>query len=227
MKKALPFLFGFSLLLLSCSPKFNPGAFEEPEDVFIGASDSTTFDLEMLFVAATHDYLILEARFINLSEDELTLEREDFELRVPERALKSSPYSTDELMEFLMLERKAARKARRNRNIINGLTLAGTLLTGFSGGGFYSLDIAFYSLQDVLYLTDDNRILNREIRNIEGEMDYLREVNLESEVVAPRDTIFREIFFPFDFTSEDVEVIYHRDSVNYSMILTPEDMRLR
>ena len=226
MKKALLILPLLVFILFSCSPRMNPGLLEEPQDVYIGSTDSTTFNLEMLFVAATPEYLIFEAEFINQSPEEMLLKREDFELQIPERALKSAPYSTDDLMEFLLLERKAAKKAKRNRTIQNGVSLGFGLLTGVFGG-WSAFNVVSVSLEDLIYLGGDRRIMNREIKSIEGEMDYLREVNLDSVLVAPMDTIYREIFFPFDFTSEDVEVIYRRDSTNYSMILTPEDLRLR
>ncbi len=74
MKKELLLPLAFLLMLFSCSPRNGQVLPFEYEDIFIGASDSL-FNLELLFVAATPDYLIFEAEFINQSESPIELKR--------------------------------------------------------------------------------------------------------------------------------------------------------
>lgn len=212
------------LLFTACSPRMNTG-FSSDEmlyDIYVGATDSL-FNLELLYIAATDDYLIFETTFINLSEEPIELKRENFLLK--QGALLSSvhPYTTDDLMEFLMLERKQTKKLKRQRTALTGVGIAFGILTGVVGG--FGTQSVIYGLEDLIYLSGDRRGFERDISSIEDEMDYLQKMNLESVNVMPGDTIVREIFFPFTSSTENSEITFLKNGNEHLMILTPEDLR--
>ena len=223
MKKYI-LLLVLPILIFACSPRTGSVIYEEPEDLIIGVADSL-YNLELFFVAATPDYLIFEAEFINYSSQDILLKREDFEIRIPEFAFKAQPYSTDDMMEFLLLERKKIKKAKRRQTVINGISLGASIL-GAGFGGWSTFDAVYYPLQDLLYLTDDRKFANRQVKTVEEEMDIIRELNLDSIIVAPADTIYKEIFFPFKIqTLDSIEIIYKDDKAKHTMVLDSRDLR--
>lgn len=214
----------FPLLIFACSPRTGSIIYEEePEDIIIGVADSLN-NLELFFVAVTPDYLVFESEFINYSDENILLKREDFEIRIPEIAFKAQPYSTDDLMEFLMIERKKIKKAKRRRTIFNSISLGASIL-GAGFGGWSTFDAVYYPLQDLIYLSNDRRFSNRQVKTVEEEMDFIGKINLDSTIIAPNDTIYKEIFFPFVNTIDSIEIIYENMEGEHIMMLDSEDLR--
>jgi len=223
MKKYL-LLLVFPLFIFACAPRTGAVLYEEPEDVIVGVADSL-YNLELFYVATTPEFLVFESTFINHSDEEMLLQREDFEIRIPEFAYKANPYSTDDLMEFLMIERKQIKKAKRRQTIFNGISLGASLL-GAGFGGLNTFDAIYYPLTDLLNLTGDRQFSNGQIRSVEEEMDYIGALNIDSTIVGPRDTVFKEIFFPFNqYRIDTLQIIYQNDEEEHIMVLDSKDLR--
>lgn len=189
----------------------------------IGVRDSL-FNLEMLYVGATPDYLIFEIDFQNISEDTLALQGSDFSINFLDEYVEHKPYTTQQVLSILS-QRECTLKKRRKRNTVWRSVGVGAGLIIGALTGVPPIDNVLFGINDVAFIFDERNFQKQTIESLREEMMHIEKYNLEYAKVAPNQTVQHDVLFPYTKTKGDTEISYTHQSEQFVMTMTARDLR--
>ena len=211
----------FSLMLGACSINNYQNLDESP--LAVGVRDSL-FNLEMLYVGATPDYLIFETSFQNKSEDTLLLQREDFTINFLDEYVEHKPYPTQQVLSILSQRECQLVKRRKRTTFWNGVGFGASIIVSVLTGA-PPIDNVFIGLDNMAFIFDERNYQKQTIEALREEMIHIEKYNLEAVRVAPNQTAQHDVLFPYTRTKGDTEVIYAHPSGDYIMTLTARELQ--
>lgn len=223
MVKNILFCLSISLLLGSCSINNYQNLDESP--LAIGVRDSL-FNLEMLYVGATPDYLIFETSFQNKSEDTLFLQGEDFTINFLDEFVENKPYPTQQVLSMLSQRECQLVKRRKRTTIWNGIGFGASIIISVLTGA-PPIDNALIGIDNMAFIFDERNFQKQTIEALREEMIHIEKYNLDFSKVAPNQTVQHDVLFPYTKTKGDTEISYTHQSEQFVMTMTARELRFR
>ena len=213
----------FVISILSCSSY--RGTNQAPEETYASITDDLV-EMELVYVGTTPNYHIIECSMTNKASSEHVLDRFNFEMINKKRKVILPALDPDEAERLLSREQKKIKKEKK-ANLIGGLVLTGLSAVVNAGAGASVAENIFLTAESAIYIADDNRFYNRNIKSIEDEKEYIYEMVLDQAIVPPRSRVTRDLLFPVTKMKGPVEIMYKSEEVDYIFEFTASDFRPR
>lgn len=198
---------------------------QAPEEVYATIADES-IEMELVYVGTTPNYHIIECTLLNKGESDHTLDRFNFEMINVKKKVSLPALDPYEAELLLNREQKKIKKEKKV-NLIGGLVLTGLSAVANAGAGASVAQNIFLTAESAIYIADDSRYYNRNIKSIEDEKLYIAEMVLDQFIVAPRSRITKDLLFPVEKMRGPVEIIYKSAEVDYIFEFSASDFNPR
>ena len=211
-------------IIIATSCASYQGQANPDEEIFAIVSDQYA-TVEMVYVGATPNYHIVETHIVNHQEVPVKLSHEQFAISSTKRERDPIlPYTQDEAIAALSQEQKKIKKEKK------GSLVAGILVTGLTaalnaGTGLSVAENVFYTAESAIYIADENRYYNRNIKGIESEKEYIQQQVLDHEIILQGKTITKDLLFPKRRWKGKVEILYKGTHTDYILEFSAGDFR--
>ena len=203
------FKFFYPVLLLGlmtmCSCKSSKSNIDNNE-VFAVVSDQY-IDMELTYVGATFDYHIMECYIVNKYDRDITLDRFNFELINEKRNVGERPYSPNEALTLLDTQQERLKKQKR-ASLVTGILTTGFNVAANAALGGSAVNSVAYGIESAIYIADDSRFYNRNIKSIEDEKIYINDYVLETMIIPAGDKVTADVIFPIHKMRGDVQILF-------------------
>ena len=224
MKQRLLYPVLILTLLTVYSCKSNQAGFGDQE-VYAAVSDEY-IDMELTYVGTTFDYHIMECYIVNKYSTPITLDRFNFELINEKKNIKDSPLSPEEAIALLETQQDRLKKQKK-ASVIAGIFAVGLgVASNATLGGSVANNVA-YSVESALYIADDNRFFNRNIKSIDDEMIYIDDYVLDMMTVPAGAKVSADVIFAIHKMRGNVDILYSGPDNDYIFEFKASDFASR
>lgn len=206
----------------SCTRQSSYPIGTQKEEIFAQLSDEE-IEIEVIYIGATPDYLIFETYIKNKSKIDLPVSTDHFSLHENESGSVIPPYETKEVISKLESQQKHMRKEKRKRTLL-GVIVAGAGLLTNSISGVGIAENLWYNSESVAYVFDERRWIQRNIKSLDEEIQYIENNNLKAETILPGESITRDLLFPIKKYSGLLEVRFNHPRQDYILIFHSKDL---
>ena len=222
------FKFFYPVLLLGlmtlCSCKSSKSNIDNNE-VFAVVSDQY-IDMELTYVGATFDYHIMECYIVNKYDRDITLDRFNFELINEKRNVGERPYSPDEAIALLDTQQDRLKKQKR-ASLVTGILTTGFNVAANAALGGSAVNSVAYGIESAIYIADDSRFYNRNIKSLEDEMIYINDYVLETMIIPAGGKVTADVIFPIHNMRGDVQILFVGPDNDYMFEFNASDFASR
>ena len=222
------FKFFYPVLLLGlmtlCSCKSSKSNIDNNE-VFAVVSDQY-IDMELTYVGATFDYHIMECYIVNKYDRDITLDRFNFELINEKRNVGEHPYSPNEALTLLYTQQERLKKQKR-ASLVTGILTTGFNVAANAALGGSAVNSVAYGIESAIYIADDSRFYNRNIKSIEDEKIYINDYVLETMIIPAGDKVTADVIFPIHKMRGDVQILFVGPDNDYMFEFNASDFASR
>ena len=222
------FKFFYPVLLLGlmtmCSCKSSKSNIDNNE-VFAVVSDQY-IDMELTYVGATFDYHIMECYIVNKYDRDITLDRFNFELINEKRNVGERPYSPNEALTLLDTQQERLKKQKR-ASLVTGILTTGFNVAANAALGGSAVNSVAYGIESAIYIADDSRFYNRNIKSIEDEKIYINDYVLETMIIPAGDKVTADVIFPIHNMRGDVQILFVGPDNDYMFEFNASDFASR
>ena len=222
------FKFFYPVLLLGlmtmCSCKSSKSNIDNNE-VFAVVSDQY-IDMELTYVGATFDYHIMECYIVNKYDRDITLDRFNFELINEKRNVGERPYSPNEALTLLDTQQERLKKQKR-ASLVTGILTTGFNVAANAALGGSAVNSVAYGIESAIYIADDSRFYNRNIKSIEDEKIYINDYVLETMIIPAGGKVTADVIFPIHKMRGDVQILFVGPDNDYMFEFNASDFASR